>query len=90
MVDDEGTTLEVLLNAQPNLNELTKKNVLKLFEAAMKRKGTEDRKKAAIFVVNWNYEQHPHLDDLPGILEDVKVVKKHFSQTQLSFESDYE
>ena len=78
MVDDEGNTIEDLLNAQPNLNDLTKKNVLKLFEAAMKRKGTKDRKKAAIFVLNWNYQQHPHYNDLLGILEDVKVVKKIF------------
>ena len=75
-MDDEGNTIEDLL--KPNLDEITRKNVLKLFEAAMKRKGTKDRKKAAIFVVNWNYEQHPTFDDLPGILEDVKVVKNIF------------
>ena len=42
MVDDEGNTIEELLNAKTNLDEIIKKNVLKLFEAAMKRKGKED------------------------------------------------
>ena len=77
MMDDEGNTIEDLLNTKTSLNELTKKNVLKLFEAAMKRKGTEDRKKAAIFVINYKYE-HQHYNDLLGILEDVKVVKNIF------------
>ena len=76
MMDDEGNTIEDLL--KPNLDEITRKNVLKLFEAAMKRKGTKDRKKAAIFVVNWDYQQHPHYDDLLGIREDIIVVKNIF------------
>jgi len=79
MMDEEGNTLEDLLNAQPCLSDITKKNVLKIFEAAMKRKGTKDRKKAAIFVVNWNY-QDPHYDYLDGILDDVKVAKDIFKK----------
>ena len=66
MVDEEGKTLKDLLN-QTDLDKPEKKNILNMFEAAMKRKGTKDRKKAAIFVLNWKY-QDPHYNDLLGDL----------------------
>ena len=76
MVNEEGKTIDDLLN-QTNLDNSDKKNVLKIFEAAMKRKETEDRMKAAIFVTNFKY-QDPHYKDLPGILADVRIVKNIF------------
>jgi len=60
-----------------NLDDITKKNVVKYYEAAMKRKRTKDRKRAAIFVVNYRYQPR-HYSNLSGILEDVKVVKDVF------------
>ena len=78
MMDEEGNTLEDVLN-QTHLDKSTKNNVLKIFEAAMKRKGTKDRKKAAIFVINWKYQDH-HYNDLLGILDDVKLVKEVFKK----------
>ena len=75
--DEEGRSLEDLLIAQTRLKDLTISTGLKIFEAARKRNASKDRKKAAIFVVNWKY-QHSHYPDLLGILEDMKVAKKIF------------
>jgi len=76
MINEEGDTLEDRLN-QTHLDKSTKKDILKISEAAMKRKGTKDRKKAAIFVLNWKYQDR-HYNDLLGILDDVKIVKEVF------------
>ena len=78
MVDEEGKTLKDLLN-QTDLDKPEKRNILNMFEAAMRRKGTKNRKKAAIFVINWKY-QHHHYNDLLGILDDVKIVKDVFKK----------
>ena len=77
--DEEGRSLEDLLIAQTRLKDLTISTGLKIFEAARKRNASKDRKKAAIFVVNWKY-QHSHYPDLLGILEDLKVAKNIFQK----------
>jgi len=79
MMDEEGNTLEDLLN-QTHLDMSTKKDTLKIFEAAMKRKETKNRKKAAIFVINWKYQDNSHYNNLLGILDDVKIVKEVFKK----------
>jgi len=76
LVDEEGNTLKDLLN-QTDLDKPEKRNILNMFEAAMRRKGTKNRKKAAIFVINWKYQDR-HYNDLLGILDDVKIVKEVF------------